>query len=219
MPDVVAPVPRVERQGFLERHEAVLDGVNVAAAPVGLAHRPHQRDPARVQRFEQRQRGDDRRNTRVGQFGPARFFVGLDPRGVFGERQLEPAVGVHVAVGHVVNDLSHGPAARPVRRVEFGRRQARDDCAQGGGHVRHLIDPRRALFGRDRPFQGELAHGIAQIVHDMASRVSAAGRAARSADLPAGAIRRGARQQAIIALGAARVRAAPTRNPSDSSNV
>ena len=61
---------------------------------------------------------------------PRRLVVRLDRRVVFGQRQLEADVGVHVAVGHVVHDLTHGPSAGPIRRIELRVGQAGDRRAQ-----------------------------------------------------------------------------------------
>ena len=46
---------------------------------------------------------------------PTSARVRLDRGFVFCECELQPDVGVHVAVGHVVHDLPDGPSAGPVR--------------------------------------------------------------------------------------------------------
>src|ERR1700691_4862914 len=65
----------------------------------------------------------DRRLNRhlgVGQAGPRRLVIGLDGGRIFREGELEPDIGVGVAVGEVMNHLTHGPAAVAVRSVELG---------------------------------------------------------------------------------------------------
>ena len=67
----------------------------------------------------------------VGQSRPGGFVVGLDGGPVLGERELEADVGVGVAVGEVMHDLAHGPAAVAIGRVELGVVEAADRGAQG----------------------------------------------------------------------------------------
>ena len=68
--------------------------------------------------------------SRVGEFGPLGFLVGLDRRLVFGEREPQADEGVHVAVGDVVDDLADGPAAFAIGRVELRVVEAADGRAQ-----------------------------------------------------------------------------------------
>ena len=56
----------------------------------------------------------------VGELRQAVFVLGPDRRRlVLGQREFEPAIGIHVAVGNVMNCLPDSPAARTIRRVEL----------------------------------------------------------------------------------------------------
>ncbi len=104
----------------------------------------------------QRQRRLDRQLA-VGKLGPGGFVVGLDGGPIFGERELEADVGVGVAVGDVMDDLAHGPAAVAVGRVELGVAQALDGGAKLLGKLAQSVDVRgrwsaeAAAGGRNRP--------------------------------------------------------------------
>ena len=83
---------------------------------------------------------------RVGQFGPAIFRVGLDGRFVFGKSQLEAHVGIQMAVGHVMHDLTHRPSAGTVGRVELRARTV-------------LLWQRAGLPGSERCHRGSSVSG------------------------------------------------------------
>ena len=68
------------------------------------------------------------------------LVVGLRRRIVFGHAQPHPDARVHVAVGDVMHDLPHRPAAVAIRRVELFRRQAADGGADVGRKLRKLSD-------------------------------------------------------------------------------
>ena len=72
-----------------------------------------------MERFEQRKRYIDRRDTRIVKLGPTVFVVGLDRGFVFSQRELEPALAVQVAVGNVMHYLSNSPTIGPIGRIEL----------------------------------------------------------------------------------------------------
>ena len=86
-------------------------------------------NPPLVERLEQSNRDVDRK-THVRQLGPCLLVVRLDRRIVFRESQAEAGERVEVAVSHVMDGLTHRPAARPVRRVELLVRQAAHGLAE-----------------------------------------------------------------------------------------
>ena len=72
-----------------------------------------------VHSFQQVERKADGRGFRIGEIGPHGFLVRSDCGLRLGERQAIANVAVHVAVRDVVNKLTNGPAAGPVRSVEL----------------------------------------------------------------------------------------------------
>src|SRR5262249_29984599 len=123
-----------------------------------------ERHPAPVQRVEKRDGDFDRRRRDVRELRPLPLLVRLDGGLLFRQRELDAHVRVEVAVGDVVRDLPHGPAAWRVWRVELGWLQSRDGLPQP---VRRLGENREeflALRRRQRLRRpDELADGIARI--------------------------------------------------------
>ena len=81
--------------------------------------RLQQRHPSAVERFEQRKRYIDRRDTRIVKLGPTVLVVGLYRGFIFSQRELEPAVAVQVAVGNVMHDLPNSPTIGAIRCVKL----------------------------------------------------------------------------------------------------
>ena len=93
---VVAAVPGVLEQQPIYGEEAWVFGVAKGAGEIFFLQRAPQADPALVQRIEQRQGNIYWGRLGVGEFGPARFFVGLDGRLLLGEGEPQARVGVQV---------------------------------------------------------------------------------------------------------------------------
>ena len=70
------------------------------------------------------ERMTDRHLVSVGQFDPSVLFVGLDSRLLLCKRQPEAAMGIHVAVGDMMNQLADRPATGAVRSVQLFIRPA-----------------------------------------------------------------------------------------------
>src|SRR5581483_3724978 len=102
------------------------------ALPIGAIDTAQNAHPAIVQSFKNREGSFDRRVGYVGQFRPGVFVVRFDDRLVFGERELETDVGVHVAFGDVMDHLPNGPSAVPVGSVDLLRSESGD----GGAKIR-----------------------------------------------------------------------------------
>ncbi len=127
---VMARVPGVERENRGEVLAAVFRVV-VAALEVRLGHRLEQGYPALVQGGDHRERAVDGQ-VAIGESSPCGFVVGLDGGPIFSERELEADVRVRVAVGDVVHQLAHGPAAVAIRRVELSITESADGFLKGG---------------------------------------------------------------------------------------
>src|SRR5688500_3168720 len=148
--DVVTPVPRVQPEQPGERHQSTL-GMSQPPLERRRIHAGEKRNPPLVQRIQQVERYIDGYTLGIGKLRPRRFIVCLDGRLVFGERQLDARVRVHVAVGQVVHHLLHRPAARPVRCLDLIAGQARDSRSQRTGSGRYLSDQARIIrFGDGR---------------------------------------------------------------------
>src|ERR1700722_12059704 len=120
-----------------------------------------------MQRIEQRQRNFQGSRLRICKLSPAIFRVRLNGRFLFGERQLEPRVGVQMAVGYVMHDLAHSPSAGTVGRVELVLRQSFDGHAQLGRGLSDIVEESALPVFSERSFVGELADGIAQVGHSV----------------------------------------------------
>src|SRR5688572_4120879 len=163
VPNVVATVPRIEREQLLERHARGMLGMDEAAGEVLGGHGAQQRNPALVQRLEQAERDVDRRRARVGEARPLGLVVGNDRRTVLGQGEAEPRGGVHVAVRDVVGDLAHGPAALAVRGLQLVLVQSGHGRPQPGRRRLDLVDPLGALRGRGGTLEREGPHGVTGI--------------------------------------------------------
>ena len=125
-------------------------------------HGFEQRNPARVQRVDEDQRAIDGQ-ARVGQARPGGFVVGLDGGPILGERELEADVGIGVAVGEVMHDLAHGPAAVAIGRVELRIAQAADRGAKALGEQAQSFNLRGANAGHAGGGRAEAPDGIAKV--------------------------------------------------------
>ena len=152
--DVMLAVPGVECQGLIEVHGAQL-GMAEHARPIARRDRAEQRDPSLVQIFKQRERCFHGSCRRVAKLGPARFFIGLDGGHIFGEREFESHVGVHVAVGNVMRELANGPTAGTIGRVELRGREAGYGGGEARGRFGDRVNESAALRVRDcfRPLE------------------------------------------------------------------
>src|ERR1700728_2534849 len=119
MRGVVAGMPRVESDGFRERLAAVI-GVFVAALPLVAGEGAQEDGPAGVEALNEVEGGVDGGNAGVVKLSPEFFVVALDHRPFFSEGETRADIGVHVAVGNVVDKLADGPAAFTVGGVELG---------------------------------------------------------------------------------------------------
>ena len=134
MTSVMPAVPRVQRDRLVERHAARAPG----------ARRPCANSVRRQRRAGTRPSGGAATRAARATSRPGPLFASgssahcassyaLIAGVVLGDRELHPDVRVHVAVGHVVHDLAHGPAVGTIRRVELALRppvrRARGSCA------------------------------------------------------------------------------------------
>src|SRR5260221_224827 len=99
----MASVPGVECESFFEGHRAQ-GRMAEGTLPLRVGEFAQHQHPALVQGIDQCQRHVDGGALGLGQLGPKIFHVGLDGGLVFGERQLETNVGIHVAVGDLMGD-------------------------------------------------------------------------------------------------------------------
>ena len=99
----------------------------------------------------------------VGEFGPEFFGVGFDDGGVFGEGEAAADVGIHVAIGDVVDGLANRPAAGTVGGIELGGSEAVDRGAEELGGGGDGVEELAAVGGGDGFGPGELADGVARV--------------------------------------------------------
>ena len=118
MCSVMTPVPGIQREELVEIHLAALRMLQ-RTRKVARLHGAEHAGPAIVHVLEQRERRVDRSRTRVFELCPFRFFVWLDRRMLFGQRELESDERIHMTVWHVVHDLSYRPAVGAIGRIEL----------------------------------------------------------------------------------------------------
>lgn len=117
MRGVVAAVPRIEREKFLDRPFARFR-VAELALKVRVREGFEQDRPAQVNAFENSERNVNRKLA-VGKFRPKVFVILPDQRIVFGHRQFETAQRIDVRIGDVMNRLPHRPAFGTMARVKL----------------------------------------------------------------------------------------------------
>src|SRR5882762_7392277 len=103
--------------------------------------------------LDNRQR-DIRRQLLIGEIRPEMFRVRLDGRIVLAKAELESNKPIHVAIGHVVDDLARGPASGAVRGIELSFGEALNSRAKFGGCFSYLIEQLCALLSGHRAFGG-----------------------------------------------------------------
>ena len=164
MSHMMPSVPGVERRVSIEADGTQL---GMLQGPLELLTREpaQERDPAPVERFQERERGGQVGDGSVGKLRPPRLVVGLDRGPVLRDGQLEADIGVHVAVRNMVDNLGHGPAAIPIGGEKPGLREALDGPTESRGRFRNLADESLAKLrgvGRRRK---EWTDGIARVAH------------------------------------------------------
>src|SRR5690349_12051109 len=103
-------MPGIQPEISLQRNRAQLWMIE-GSLPILWTQRTQKLDPSCVQGFEKSKGHFDRSRLRIGEHGPEVLGVRLDDRFIFSEGQLKSNVGVHVAIGHVVDYLSDSPSA------------------------------------------------------------------------------------------------------------
>ena len=118
-----------------------------------------------MQSVHERQRKIDRRASRIGEFRPELFVIGLDRRFVFRHRQPKARIAVHVAIGEMMDDLPHRPTLGAIGRVQLRIRQPAHGLPQALRCFCDVADPGGAALRRGVDVSIELADRIAQINH------------------------------------------------------
>src|ERR1700693_5934524 len=131
--------------------------------PVGFRKRPQQRNPARMQAFEQPQRHFHWSRPRVRKLSPPVLCIWFDGRLFLSERQLEARVAVEVTVGNMVDHLPHRPTLGPVRRVELCIGKTADRHCQVRRSLSNLSDKLAPVIGTDDVRKLELSNWITKV--------------------------------------------------------
>src|SRR4051794_31740276 len=114
MCNVVRAMPCIQRNHPVDSAHSMLLMAE-GAGKIGIGHSAQQMVPALVYSLEERERSFNRGETRIGKLGPTLLIVWFDRRLILGECQFGTNVCIEVAVGHVVDHVSHRPSARPIR--------------------------------------------------------------------------------------------------------
>src|SRR5580704_2005346 len=160
--DVMLAVPRIVSEVLLEANGATLRMME-GAKKIRLAHGFEQPHPTAVKPLQQAQGGLDGHAGTVRKIGPEPFIVRFDNGRLLGKRQLEPHVGVHVAIGQMMDHLPSSPAARPVRCVELLLAQTRHGRAQERGGFGNVTNPLASLLRCGRLGKRELPDRITRV--------------------------------------------------------
>ena len=164
MRGVMPPVPGIQRGGLVEIHKPEIRMAK-SARPFFLGERPKHQNPALMQSVEQRQRDVHWPAPPILELRPSRFVVRLDGRLVFGEREFEAHVTVHVAVRDVVHHLARRPSARPVRCVELRRLESGHRFSHLGRQPCDVVYKPGAISGCGRSAPLKLADRVAKVFH------------------------------------------------------
>lgn len=103
-----------------------------------------------MERFKDLRRRFNRPGARVEKLGPQLLLVRFDGRFVLCKREFYSHIGVHMAVGQMMYNLSHRPAPFPVRRVELFVGQSLYCSSQPRGSLGDLLNqltPLRVVDG------------------------------------------------------------------------
>jgi hypothetical protein len=160
--DVMAAVPGVEEEQPVDGARAVI-GMDQDATELIGGERTPEADPAVMQSLEESEGDVDRAGFRIEKLRPAIFVIGLDRGLVFGEGETMADVGVHMAVGDVVDDLADGPAAFAIGSVELGGREITDGGAKPGGSVGDDFDGLVPKRGSDFERLLKLANRVTRV--------------------------------------------------------
>ena len=164
MGEVVAAVPGVEEGDGFDGEAAAVIGMDEAALELVLGEGLEHHDPAGVEAFDELEGPLDWGGGGVMEGGPGFFVVRLDGGPVLGEGEADAGEGVHVAVGHVVDELADGPAAFAVGGGELVVVQAVDGVAKLLGKLGERADGLHAVSEGDTGGrEGEAADGITHV--------------------------------------------------------
>src|ERR1700690_715333 len=132
--------------------------------PVGAAKASQNPHPAAIQPLQHYERAFDGL-ARIGQLRPPILHVGLDGRPVFGQRELESHVRVHVAVGEVMDHLPNRPAAFAISCVELRVGESANRLTQPSGSLLDVVEVLFFLFCTQRTAVREFADRETRIAH------------------------------------------------------
>src|SRR5215207_7750192 len=118
-----------------------------------------------MQALQQRRRRFHWRGPDIRQLGPACLVVWLDERLILGKGQFDPGVGVEVAIGKVMDDLTYSPALGAIWCVQLLGREPCNRRAQCAGGCRDLPDPVFPEPGIGLAVELEGAYGVPKVFH------------------------------------------------------
>ena len=159
----MASVPGVLREVLIQPPGSGL-GMKEPALEIGITQGFEQVHPTHVQGFQKIEGWSDRQGI-VGQHRPTRFVVRFDGGQVFRKRELKTDESIHVTFGHMMHDLPHGPAARPVGSVELFFGETGHSGAQVIRGPGDFLNPGAAFPGRSGTGKGKRSDRVLEVWH------------------------------------------------------
>src|ERR1700751_5101021 len=109
MRHMMLSMPGVERQILFERDHAKL-GMTKGPLPLGGRDPTQRHRPALMERIQQSKRQLHRSSLGLRQFGPQIFHIRANRWLLLSQCERKPDIRVHMAVGHMMHNLTYGPA-------------------------------------------------------------------------------------------------------------
>jgi hypothetical protein len=147
--------------------------VQINLAPFGMAERAcefgfiegtQQFKPSGMQGFEERKGELNGCGFCVCELGPRSFFIDLDCRGTFGEREPDSLVTIQVAVGEMVDNLTNGPTAGAIRGIKLSLAQSGYSPSQVRGQFLEIAQPPCSISSSHMRWRSELAYWVSKIL-------------------------------------------------------
>ena len=139
-------------------------GMPERACEFGLTERTQQCKPSGMQASEERKGELNRSSSCVRELGPRSFFIGVDRRGIFGEREPDSLVAIEVTVREMVDNLTNGPTAGAIWGIKLRLTQPGYSPPQVHGQFLEIAQPPCSIGSSHMRRRLELAYWVSKIL-------------------------------------------------------
>src|SRR5271155_16291 len=116
-----------------------------------------------MKRLEQIKRGRNGPRASISQLGPTAFLIGEDSWPVLGQAETNTGIRIHVAIGHVVNQLPDRPSSRTIRCLELLLGKSGHCGSQVLWQLPNAFNGRAALLRREGIGSRGITDWVAQV--------------------------------------------------------